>query len=186
MHRHVACQLVFPKSNVAFSRGAGWRGLCSAQTVTDRTVGYNAWFYERECQEVDLPPAGGHQDSWHSALPRARKCATVARYSHPKHRTLRKPTLQRLHPARLTTSVSSLETTMVLFETWQPMVISGHPRGHTVRPDPWSSRRGPGTTRRFDTHPRPFGTEKTIPFCASASLRMEVISPRLSRCRFQL
>ena len=30
--------------NVAFSRGAGWRGLCPAQTVTDRTVGYNAWF----------------------------------------------------------------------------------------------------------------------------------------------
>ena len=29
--------------NVAFSRGTGWRGLCSAQTVTDRTVGYNAW-----------------------------------------------------------------------------------------------------------------------------------------------
>ena len=29
--------------NVAFSRGAGWRGLCSAQPVTDRTVGYNAW-----------------------------------------------------------------------------------------------------------------------------------------------
>jgi len=29
--------------NVAFSRGAGWRGLCFAQTVTDRTVGYNAW-----------------------------------------------------------------------------------------------------------------------------------------------
>ena len=32
-----------PGSNVAFSRGTGWRGLCSAQTVTDRTVGYNAW-----------------------------------------------------------------------------------------------------------------------------------------------
>jgi len=31
------------KHNVAFSRGAGWRGLCPAQTVTDRTVGYNAW-----------------------------------------------------------------------------------------------------------------------------------------------
>jgi hypothetical protein len=29
--------------NVAFSRGTRWRGLCSAQTVTDRTVGYNAW-----------------------------------------------------------------------------------------------------------------------------------------------
>jgi hypothetical protein len=29
--------------NVAFNRGTGWRGLCSAQTVTDRTVGYNAW-----------------------------------------------------------------------------------------------------------------------------------------------
>ena len=29
--------------NVAFSRGTGWRGLCPAQTVTDRTVGYNAW-----------------------------------------------------------------------------------------------------------------------------------------------
>jgi hypothetical protein len=32
------------KPNVAFSRGTGWRGLCPAQTVTDRTVGYNAWF----------------------------------------------------------------------------------------------------------------------------------------------
>ena len=29
--------------NVAFSRETGWRGLCSAQTVTDRIVGYNAW-----------------------------------------------------------------------------------------------------------------------------------------------
>jgi uncharacterized protein len=29
--------------NVAFSRGTSWRGLCSAHTVTDRTVGYNAW-----------------------------------------------------------------------------------------------------------------------------------------------
>jgi hypothetical protein len=28
---------------VAFSRGTGWRGLCTAQTVIDRTVGYNAW-----------------------------------------------------------------------------------------------------------------------------------------------
>ena len=35
-----------PTSNVAFSRGAGWRGLCPAQTVTDRTVGYNAWLAE--------------------------------------------------------------------------------------------------------------------------------------------
>ena len=32
--------------NVAFSRGTGWRGLCPAQTVTDRTVGYNAWLAE--------------------------------------------------------------------------------------------------------------------------------------------
>ena len=31
------------QANVAFSRGMEWRGLCSAQTVTDRTVGYNAW-----------------------------------------------------------------------------------------------------------------------------------------------
>ena len=31
------------QANVAFSRGTGWRGLCPAQTVTDRTVGYNAW-----------------------------------------------------------------------------------------------------------------------------------------------
>ena len=30
--------------NVAFSRETGWRGLCPAQTVTDRIVGYNAWF----------------------------------------------------------------------------------------------------------------------------------------------
>jgi hypothetical protein len=34
---------LFLSLNVAFSRGTGWRGLCSAQTVTDRTVGYNAW-----------------------------------------------------------------------------------------------------------------------------------------------
>ena len=34
----------FLQANVAFSRGTGRRGLCSAQTVTDRTVGYNAWF----------------------------------------------------------------------------------------------------------------------------------------------
>ena len=31
------------EANVAFSRETGWRGLCSAQTVTDRIVGYNAW-----------------------------------------------------------------------------------------------------------------------------------------------
>ena len=37
-------QFMVPFSaNVAFSRGTGWRGLCPAQTVTDRTVGYNAW-----------------------------------------------------------------------------------------------------------------------------------------------
>ena len=40
--------------NVAFSRGAGWRGLCSAQTVTDRTVGYNAWF---AVLQVDVTPS---------------------------------------------------------------------------------------------------------------------------------
>jgi len=34
----------FFQANVAFSRGAGWRGMCPAQPVTDRTVGYNAWF----------------------------------------------------------------------------------------------------------------------------------------------
>jgi len=32
--------------NVAFSRETGWRGLCPAQTVTDRIVGYNAWLGE--------------------------------------------------------------------------------------------------------------------------------------------
>lgn len=37
--------------NVAFSRGAGWRGLCPAQTVTDRTVGYNAWLAVPMLQE---------------------------------------------------------------------------------------------------------------------------------------
>jgi hypothetical protein len=32
-------------ANVAFIlERAGWRGLCTAQTVTDRAVGYNAWF----------------------------------------------------------------------------------------------------------------------------------------------
>jgi hypothetical protein len=45
-------------ANVAFSRGAGWRGLCSAQTVTDRTVGYNAWladdFIEPLDDQIDL------------------------------------------------------------------------------------------------------------------------------------
>jgi hypothetical protein len=94
--------------------------------------------------------------------------------------------LQRLSSGLVNHFRVASETTMVLFETWQPMVISGHPRGHTVRPDPWPSKGEPGTTRRFDTHPRPFGTEKTVPFSASASLRMEAISPRLSRCRFQL
>ena len=34
---------VYLQANVAFSRGTGWRGLRSAQTVTVRTVGYNAW-----------------------------------------------------------------------------------------------------------------------------------------------
>ena len=38
---HICSYSVTP--NVAFSRGADWRGLCSAQTVTGRTVGYNAW-----------------------------------------------------------------------------------------------------------------------------------------------
>src|SRR3972149_11862580 len=40
---HAFTRFAFPPANVAFSRGTGWRGLCSAQTVTDRTVGYNAW-----------------------------------------------------------------------------------------------------------------------------------------------
>src|SRR3970040_1969684 len=34
--------------NVAFSRGTGWRGLCPAQPVTDRTVGYNPRLFRRE------------------------------------------------------------------------------------------------------------------------------------------
>ena len=48
------------QANVAFSRGAGWRGLCPAQTVTDRTVGYNAWlgvllsFSDAQCLPVDV------------------------------------------------------------------------------------------------------------------------------------
>ena len=35
-----------PAPNVAFSRETGWRGLCPAQPVTCRTVGYNAWLDE--------------------------------------------------------------------------------------------------------------------------------------------
>ena len=40
--RSVLPSVILFTANVAFSRGTGWRGLCSAQTVTDRTVGYNA------------------------------------------------------------------------------------------------------------------------------------------------
>ena len=38
----IICFSSFPP-NVAFSRETGWRGLCTAQTVTDWIVGYNAW-----------------------------------------------------------------------------------------------------------------------------------------------
>ena len=41
--------------------------------------------------------------------------------------------LQRLSSGLLNHFRVAFDTTMVLFETWQPMVISGHPRGHTVR-----------------------------------------------------
>jgi hypothetical protein len=47
-HRSFYPFFLIHASNVAFSRGTGWRGLCPAQTVTDRIVGYNAWF-DRLC-----------------------------------------------------------------------------------------------------------------------------------------
>src|SRR5512139_3380052 len=46
---NLGCSILLPP-NVAFSRETGWRGLCPAQTVTDRIVGYNAWF----CGDVSL------------------------------------------------------------------------------------------------------------------------------------
>jgi hypothetical protein len=55
--------------NVAFSRGAGWRGLCPAQTVTDRTVGYNAWLC-RLCFEDVVNDHGSYS---HLPMPAAQE-----------------------------------------------------------------------------------------------------------------
>ena len=49
------CFLFFYPPNVAFSRGTGWRGLCSAQAVTDRTVGYNALFERLDHWSLRIP-----------------------------------------------------------------------------------------------------------------------------------